>query len=323
MSVDQCVVVVHVQNFKFEVQPVFENDDRSFSYPDTYAQAWKVTKPRDEIDAIRAYDDLTRGNLRNLCKLARAWKNKHGVVMGGLLIDTLVYNFFQGTTEYDVTTVTYDHMVRDFFKFLSEEEDHQHYAALGSGQRVKVKKRFQRKAKRGYELCLDTIDAEGKSTVSEKWRAVFGRPVPGSKAVEAVRETKSFHNTEEFIEDQHPVDIRFGLIIDCEVTQDGFRPHWLREMLHSRLPLRRQKELDFIISTCDAPQPYETKWKVLNRGDEAKRRNKIRGQIVSSNRSNGRREATDFRGDHYVECYVLKSGVVVARDRIEVPIMPG
>src|SRR5690606_11659933 len=156
VRVDQCVVVVQFQNFKFEVQPAFENDDKSFSYPDTYAKAWKVTKPRDEIDAIRTYDGLTRGNLRNLCKLGRAWKNEHGIVMGGLLIDTLAYNFFQSTTDYDdVTTVTYDYMVRDFFKFLSEEEGHEHYAALGSGQRVKVKKRFQRRAKKAYNLCLE------------------------------------------------------------------------------------------------------------------------------------------------------------------------
>ena len=45
----------------------------------------------------------------------------------------------------------------------------------------------------------------------------------------------------------------------------------------------------------------------------------IRGQIIDSN-SNRHHEATDFRGDHYVECYALDEGVVVARERIEVPI---
>lgn len=101
IKVDQCVVVVQFQHFKFEVQPVFENDDQSFSYPDTYAKSWKVTKPRAEIDAMRNRDGTTTGNLRNLCKMARAWKNANGVVMGGLLIDTLAFNFFRSTTEYD------------------------------------------------------------------------------------------------------------------------------------------------------------------------------------------------------------------------------
>lgn len=62
------------------------------------------------------------------------------------------------------------------------------------------------------------------------------------------------------------------------------------------------------------------KWKVLNRGDEAERRNNIRGQIISSSRPGVRHEQTSFRGEHVVECYIVKGGIVVARDIIDVPI---
>ena len=67
-------------------------------------------------------------------------------------------------------------------------------------------------------------------------------------------------------------------------------------------------------------QPYEVKWKVLNRGDEAERGNNIRGQIISSSRPGARHERTTFRGNHIVECYIIKDGIVVARDAIDVPI---
>lgn len=320
VKVDRLVVVAQFQNFKFEVQPVFENDDKSFSYPDTSSKTWKVTKPREEIDAIRTYDDLTSGNLRNLCKMARAWKNEHGVVMGGLLIDTLVYNFFQKATAYDsATTASYDVMVRDYFKFLSEEDDHEHYAALGSGQRVKVKKKFQRKAKAAYELCLAAIDAEGKPK-NKQWKEIFGQAVPNEVAAMAASSAHPFDDTEEFIENSYPVDVRFAVSIDCTVTQNGFRSHRLREMLTRRLPLLPQKNLDFTITQCDVPEPYMVKWKVLNRGDEAERRNMVRGQIIDPNKGNGHHEMTSFRGAHYVECYIVKDDVVAARDRIKVPI---
>lgn len=320
VKVDRLVVVAQFQNFKFEVQPVFENEDKSFSYPDTYTKSWKVTKPRAEIDAIRSYDDVTNGNLRNLCRMTRAWKNEHGVVMGGLLIDTLAYNFFQSTTAYDTaTTASYDAVVCDFFKFLSEEDDHEHYAALGSGQRVKVKKKFQRKAKNAYELCLEAIDAEGTAKANKSWRLVFGQPVPSAETTEATRAAYPFNNTEEFVEDRYPVDIRYDLSIDCTVTQDGFRTHYLRDMLAKLLPLKPQKSLKFSITECAVPEPYTIKWKVLNRGDEAERRNMVRGQIIDSD-SSKHDEATNFRGEHYVDCYVIKEGVVVARDRIAVPI---
>ncbi|WP_373279970.1 nucleotide-binding domain-containing protein [Micrococcus lylae] len=46
----------------------------------------------------------------------------------------------------------------------------------------------------------------------------------------------------------------------------------------------------------------------------------MRGQIIDSSEPNVRKERTRFRGAHVVECFVLKEGVVVARDRIDVPI---
>ncbi|GAA1676193.1 nucleotidyltransferase [Glycomyces endophyticus] len=323
VRVDQCIVVVQFTDFKFEVQPVFENKDRSFSHPDTHLKRWRTTKPRAEIEAMQIRDRETSGNLRNLCRMARAWKNSHGVVMGGLLMDTLAYNFFKDATEYEkAKTSSYDLIVRDFFEFLSEEEDHEYYAALGSGQRVYVKRPFQRRAKKAYKLCLEAIEAEGKSAVNQKWKAVFGRPVPSAKSIQASQDARSFKDTEEFIEDYFPVDIRYSLRIDCRVTQNGFRPQQLSAMRKSRLPLLPQKELDFTVQDCDVPQPFQLKWKVLNRGFEAERRDDIRGQIIASSQDRTRHERSAFRGDHYVECYAIKDGVVVARDRILVPITP-
>ena len=55
-------------------------------------------------------------------------------------------------------------------------------------------------------------------------------------------------------------------------------------------------------------------------GPEAERRDKIRGQIVDSSKRGVRIEHSDFEGEHVVECYVVKDGVVVARDRIDVPV---
>ena len=320
VAVDQCVVRVQFANFKFEVQPVFEEDDGSFLYPDTVAEKWKVTKPREEIAETRDRDIRTSGNMRKLAKMARSWRNAHGVVMGGLLIDTLVHRFFTDVTTYDSASADdFDVMVRDFFEFLSEEDDHDYYLALGSHQRVRVKKRFQSKAKKAYNLCLEAIKAEGKSSVNAKWRAVFGTAVPAASAL-AASATSAFRNTEQFIESRFPVDIQYTLTIDCKVTQNGFRPTWLRSMLTSRLPLFTNKDLDFEVSFCDVPQPYELKWKVLNRGPEAERRDNIRGEIIGSTRPGGRHERTTFRGEHVVECYAIKDGVVVARDRIDVPI---
>ena len=55
-----------------------------------------------------------------------------------------------------------------------------------------------------------------------------------------------------------------------------------------------------------------------NEGEIAKQKNNFRGQIF--NGTNIRNETSSFGGSHFVECYIIKNNVCVARDRIEVPI---
>lgn len=124
---DRLVVCVHFSNCYVEVQPVFEiydeNDPLSyFEYPDTYTNSWKKTKPRHEIHECKNKNDETFGNYYNVCKMIRAWKNNFGIKIGGLLIDTLVYNFFSsddvkmkyGQCSFD----SYPSLFKDFFFYL-------------------------------------------------------------------------------------------------------------------------------------------------------------------------------------------------------------
>ena len=278
------------------------------------------------MEAVSEMDSAKNANLRRLCKMARAWRNQHGVAMGGLLIDTLAYKFLDQTTEYDSRDYAYyDWLSRDFFRFLSDLPEQSEYAAPGSRQRVKVKKKFQRKAKKAYKLCLKAIEAEGQRGVNGKWKKVYGRPFPAAevdsqKALDEAAQG-SWDDTEEFIEDRYAVDISGSLRIDCEVKQNGFREFFLRNMLMRKIPLMAKKSLRFHVTEISVREPCELYWKVLNRGDEARRRNCIRGQIEEDAGQMQKEETTDFRGDHVVECYCVKDEVVVAKDRIHVPIV--
>jgi len=351
VRVDRLVVTVTYKNFHVEVQPVFEETDDDgnsyFKYPETYyGGSWKVTKPRQEMQEIKALNDKKNKNLRLLCKMARAWRKKHNVNMGGLLIDTLAYNFMKSTSEFDDKSFLYfDTLSRDFFKYLSDQPNQDYYKAPGSNQNVRVKAKFQKTAEQTHDLCLKAIAAEGKDTVNDKWKKVYGSHFP-SRAVEESKSTASlggilaglavagagvavskaisakqnYDNTEEFIENSFPVRLQYNLYIDCDVSQNGFRENSLANMLASRIPLLASKSLLFKVTFCDVPEPFDLKWKVLNQGDEAERRNCIRGQIHDDKGYLTRNEKTNFRGAHLVECYAIKNGCVVARASIDVPI---
>ncbi len=330
VKVDRLVIVCQYADFKIEVQPVFEEYDEDgnsyFNYPDTYnGGSWKKTKPRQEIAAMTEFVRMKNSNLRRLCKMTRAWKNKCGEPMGGLLIDTLAYNFLKQTTDYDNTAYSaYGEMVEDFFCYLKDQPKQDYYLALGSHQQVHVKHDFRRAAKKAYEQAQKANAENDETKKSRFWRKIFGRYFPRVQAVQESASACSFRNTEQFIEDQYPVDVRNILRIDCTVTSSGFLPKKLRQMLQTNMRLPVRRSLEFYIEQTDVQPPFKVLWKVRNRGEKAERRDMIRGQIIDSSSGRDehsiRKESTSFYGSHYVECYIVKDGVVVARDRIDVPI---
>src|SRR5690606_30945033 len=97
-------------------------------------------------------------------------------------------------------------------------------------------------------------------------------------------------------------------------------PASLRGMLRNRTLLMPRKKLTFSVVETDIRSSYDLFWKVLNRGQEAINRDCIRGQVGADEGYKRKVEHTKFKGDHVVECYALIDGVVVATDRIHVPI---
>lgn len=53
-------------------------------------------------------------------------------------------------------------------------------------------------------------------------------------------------------------------------------------------------------------------------GEEAYKKRMVRGSIFSG--KDTLREKTNFNGEHYVECYLVKDGICVARNKLLVPI---
>jgi hypothetical protein len=181
----QVIVVPFTDGISFEVVPAFINKNDSFTFPNANnGGSWQVTNPKPEIKAIRDRNTSCNGNLVPLCRMARAWKRKWDIPIGGLLIDTLAYQFIDGWQYKDKSYLYYDYMCRDFFKWLSEQDSEQEYwKAPGSGQYVYGKGLFQYKAKRCYNISLEAIAHETATpkqewSAKQKWRDIFGTVFP-------------------------------------------------------------------------------------------------------------------------------------------------
>ncbi|QTO18683.1 SMODS domain-containing nucleotidyltransferase [Burkholderia seminalis] len=326
---DGQVVVVQFKKFKVEVLPAFyRKDTKDYIHPDTNnGGSWKVTYPRQEMEAMLEMNERTNRNFKHACKMLRSWKNEHGVPMSGILIDTLCYRFFDECKDFDDKSyAAYPELVAALFTYLANLKQQDYWRAPGSQAHIGNKGNFHRKAKKAAELCIEARDEKNERKRAKLWREVFGREFPLEVTVIATEAFETAHVKrdhgeagEEFIEDQHPVDIRRKLEIDCDYAGPTTYGH-LRALAGHFPWLNHGMSLRFHIVECDVPEPYEVKWKVRNVGEEAVRRNQIRGQIIRDEGRRERKETANFHGPHFVECYVIKNEVCVARDRIEVPI---
>lgn len=331
ISGDGQVVVIKFNKYTVELVPGFKQSDDRFKYPDTNnGGSWKYTDPLPEISESKKTAEDTDNNFKYIANMLRAWKNKQGFKFGGLLIDTITYKFLNEKTDYrNIGFDSYLDMTKALFEYIKGlDKDQSYWYALGSNQQVYNcdNGKFITKAEKAYKKIKDLT--ANSSDVNKKLRQVFGTQFPKKVTAENREYTSSYNqkyynDTEEFIEDYFTVDIKYNISIDCKITQDGFRPMLLKKLLRDKMFLAIKKHLEFYIDSMDSEikkeAPYDIYWKVKNEGQEAIKRDCIRGQIKRTN-TKSINESSDFIGEHYVECYIVKDGICIAKDHIDVPI---
>jgi hypothetical protein len=181
----QVIQVPFNDGLTFEVVPAFVNKDDSFTYPDANnGGRWRTTDPRPEIQAMRERNTATNGNLVPLCRMMRDWKDSWSVPIGGLLVDTLAYQFIETWQYRDKSYLYYDFMCRDFFKWLADQSETQEWwRSPGAGQYVWGQGPFQYKAKRCYNIALEAIAHETATpkrewSAKKSWREIFTTKFP-------------------------------------------------------------------------------------------------------------------------------------------------
>ena len=98
-----------------------------------------------------------------------------------------------------------------------------------------------------------------------------------------------------------------GVTIDATATRKGFRTLRSNRSFNS---IPKHYSLQFEAKT-NVDWPFDIHWQVVNTGSEAHAANGLRGSIFSG--SHSRRESTLYKGFHWVECFLVKDGVLVAR----------
>ncbi|MBB1085884.1 SMODS domain-containing nucleotidyltransferase [Limosilactobacillus fastidiosus] len=320
---DGQVVDINFSDGLIEVVPGFESEDGSFKYPDSNdGGKWKITNPRPEKLCCDDDNQSSNGTFRDITRMIRVWKNHKGFVLKGLLIDTFIDEFYQENKEFvnDNSYSKYPLIMKKAFHKLSQKDSDQHYwHALGSNQIINNNddSRFIEQAKKAFNK-LDSIDLENKDEVLNAFSKLFGQRF--SKLVNDSRN----NSKEQFASDYFSgINIKGTFNIKCTVEQKGFQPHSFSYYLNNFHFILKHRRLKFQITDLDIPNLDTIKpafyWKIRNYGAEAEARNQLRGEIFRGEKIH--EESTLYRSmRHYVECYVVVNNIVIAKNRIIVPI---
>lgn len=161
----------------------------------------------------------------------------------------------------------------------------------------------------------------------QAWYGFFNHDFWNETIVEAAsfsryhvyKSVHAYNDTEQFIEDLYQVNLIYRCRVRCVVSGDGWRPKALSEFLSTlKRYLPHNFEIRCTMDSTNCPPPYKVLWKVRNVGPEAERHDQIRGRIVE--RGANIKEHSTFFGNHYIECYIVKDGICVAKTRVNIPI---
>lgn len=160
-------------------------------------------------------------------------------------------------------------------------------------------------------------DEAEKMASLTKWQEIFGTgfnaPSPEEASSAALTAAAAPDPGEEFIDRTLgiPVQLTENVRLVGRVRSAGVMRSYDLPQRGNTVP--KGRTIDFRLEHCTVAAPYTVKWKVKNTGREALHADQLRGSIVTS--GDTREERTSYAGSHYVEVYIIKDGVCVARDQ--------
>jgi hypothetical protein len=107
-----------------------------------------------------------------------------------------------------------------------------------------------------------------------------------------------------------PVSVSYKASVTATVHPGVYKTKKLWDLTTRSVP--KGVGLRFKLST-NVPHPYEVHWQVVNTGREAFLANEPRGGFEANESGDIRWEHTGYAGTHWVEAFVIKYGVCVAR----------
>jgi len=322
----RCVTINYKGDFHIDIVPLIKRNGEYYII-NRKDNKFEKTNP---IEYTKWLEDKNRKSNYQLRKVIRLFKYlrdiKQNFTIKSILLNTMLANhIYEGDSEdvFKDLPTTFKTLINRLNNFLQTNHYMPHIYNPTMPKEYFMRNwtqeqysNFRNKIKMYNDKVNEAYNEKDRDKSIKKWREVFGDRFPSVVRSEKLMETdENYTPYEEYIADKvQKISLDYQVKIECIVKQDGFRP-----MLLEYIPiLKKKKSLEFKITKINVPEPYKIYWKVKNEGEEARRANDLRGRIFLGGKTH--RESTKYKGSHFVECYIVKNNILVAMDRIDVPI---
>lgn len=337
-----CVTIKYEDGYHIDFA-IYRRYQEPFSNDYTYEHCgseWRKRDPRSLTKWFNEANKETGNKLREVVRLLKMFsksrKDKWKNMPGGLILSVLAsefndYNSYSKMDEYFYEAIKSirDRLALD--KEVYNPTDSATSLKLASKDSIRMDNLYNRLNDKIEKLdVLFTEDCSTKQAL-DAWKEFFNHSywveesgkesIAKSFARVEEPEYKLVNETEEFISHMLPISLRNDYIVDldCRVTNNKeVFVGWLKNMRGKHEVIYPTYSLHFR-ATTNVQGEYEVYWKIKNNGEQAIRENDVRGEIHKTN-SLHHFEGAKFKGDHYVEVYIVQRNMVVARNRIRVPI---
>lgn len=322
----RCVELDYTGEFHLDVVPGVRDDYGVPYIANRQTDDWEPTDPDGLTAWMEDHDTRANGHLVpaiRLCKFLRDHKGRPKVksVVLTLLLAQQVDS--RMTTDFPDLPTTLVVLLEDLAESAALYSTPPRLVEPTCGAELRIEdmdwSAFARQVKSLAERARAALAETSEQKSLALWRKLFGKrfPAPPQRVAKANLAAGEMDLLRDFgiptlIESE-------TVVVTSNVRPTSSSPGGSLSSF-GRLPKSRQ--LKFAIARTSVVPPFAVYWKVKNVGEEARRLGQLRGEITLDNNgaSAYREEHTAYTGDHWVEIYIVKDGICVATDRVDVPI---
>ena len=332
-----CVTIEYKDRYHidFAIYRRYRDEEDNIKY-DHAGNEWRFRDPRAITSWFINQNKTHNGRLREIVRLLKVFSKSRDWwvnMPGGLVLSVLADECFQDNDRIDerfyYTIGEIIERLENDTEILNPTDSDTSLKLVGKDD-IKVNNLLSRLRTEKNKLDILFDDDCTESEEIEAWSGFFNQSYWTEQLNEsrefakaylpAISETVSYRETEEFIEHRYPVSINpcIDLKVLCNVYYNDRFEGELTQMYEMHQPLLPGRTLKFFVRTTYLSK-FQYLWKAKNNGPYAEEKNDIRGEIGYLNQYE-HEEHSSYPGNHYVECYAIQRGEVVARAKIDVII---